>query len=140
MNVYLDSSVVLGRLQGERAPTIRWARWEHAYSSVLLRAEVLRTIDRSRLRQALTDQNVAELISRAHAVFDTLELVTMSQPILDRASQSFSTAVGTLDALHLATALRLREIGGIEMTFLTHDAELAVAARSMNFPVEGSQL
>jgi hypothetical protein len=42
--------------------------------------------------------------------------------------------------LHLATALRLREIGGIEMTFLTHDAELAVAARSMNFPVEGSQL
>ena len=81
MNVYLDSSVVLGRLQGERAPTIPWARWEHAYSSVLLRAEVLRTIDRSsRLRQALTDQNVAELIGRAHAVFDTIELVRMSQP------------------------------------------------------------
>ena len=139
MNVYLDSSVVLGRLQGERVPTIPWARWEHAYSSVLLRAEVLRTIDRSRLRQALTDQNVAELISRAHAVFDTLELVTMSPPI-DRASQSFPTALGTLDALHLATALRLREIGGIEMTFLTHDAELSVAARSMNFPVKGSQL
>ncbi len=59
MNVYLDSSVVLGRLQGERAPTIPWARWEHAYSSVLLRAEVLRTIDRSRLRQALTDQGVS---------------------------------------------------------------------------------
>ena len=140
MNVYLDSSVVLGRLQGERAPTIPWARWEHAYSSVLLRAEVLRTIDRSRLRQALTDQGVAELISRAHAVFDTIDLVTMSQPILDRASQSFPTALGTLDALHLATALRLREIGGIEMTLLTHDAELFVAARSMNFPVEGSQL
>ena len=141
MNVYLDSSVVLGRLQGERVPTIPWARWEHAYSSVLLRAEVLRTIDRSsRLRQALTDQNVAELISRAHAVFDTIELVRMSQPILDRASQSFPTALGTLDALHLATALRLREIGGIEMTFLTHDAELSVAARSMNFPVKGSQL
>src|SRR5207248_11702863 len=49
-------------------------------------------------------------------------------------------ALGTLDALHLATALRLREIGGIEMTFLTHDDEFSVAARSMNFPVEGSQL
>jgi predicted nucleic acid-binding protein len=140
MNVYLDSSVVLGRLQGERAAAIPWARWEHAYSSVLLGVEVLRTLDRSRLRQALTDEEVAALISQAHAVFATLEVVALSQSILDRASQSFPTALGTLDALHLATALRLREIGGIEMTFLTHDAELAVAARSMNFPVEGSQL
>jgi predicted nucleic acid-binding protein len=138
MNVYLDSSVLLSRLQGQRAAAIPWARWEHAYSSVLLRVEILRTIDRSRLRQALTDQDVAELISQAHTVFDTLELVIMSQSILDRAAQSFSTALGTLDALHLATALRLREIGGIEMTFLTHDAELAIAARSMNFPVQGS--
>src|SRR5438270_13783277 len=106
MNVYLDSSVVLGRLQGERVPRIPWARWEHAYSSVLLRAEVLRTIDRSRLRQALTDQGVAELITQAHAVFDTLELVTMSQPIIDRTSQSVPTALATLNALTLASACR----------------------------------
>ncbi len=138
MNVYLDSSVVLRRLQRERAPLVSWARWDHAYSSVLLRVEILRTIDRSRLRGALTDQEVAELIRQAHAVFDTIELVTISQPILDRASQSFLTALGTLDALHLATALRLKEIGGIHMTFLTHDGELAVAARSVNFPVQGS--
>ena len=138
MNVYLDSSVVLRRLQGERAPLVPWAEWDHAYSSVLLRVEVLRTIDRSRLRGTLTDQDVAELSSQAHAVFDTIELVTLSQPVLDRASQSFLTALGTLDALHLATALRLREIGAMEMTFLTHDAELAVAARSVNFIVQGS--
>src|SRR5438552_2217411 len=138
MNVYLDSSVVLGRLQGERAPAIPWARWKHAYSSVLLEVEVLRTIDRSRLRQALTDQEVAALIIQAHAIFATVEVVAMSQPILDRASQSFPTALGPLDALHLATALRLREIGRIEMRFLTHDAELAIAARSMNFTVQGS--
>src|SRR5437763_14966439 len=115
MNVYLDSSVVLGRLQWKRAPTIPWARWEHAYSSLLLRAEVLRTTDRSRLRQALTDQNVAELISRAHAVFDTIDLVTMSHPSLDRAYQSLRTSLVSLDAYHLATALRLRTIGQIEL-------------------------
>jgi uncharacterized protein len=138
MNVYLDSSVVLRRLQGERAPAISWAKWEHAYCSVLLRVEVLRTIDRSRLRQALTDADVGELISQAHAIFDTVEFVAITQPILDRASQSFPTSLGTLDALHLATALRLRETGGIELTFLTHDAELAVAARSTNFSVQGA--
>jgi hypothetical protein len=42
-----------------------------------------------------------------------------------------------LDALHLATAVRLVESTGIELTFFTHDAGLATAARSMNFEVEG---
>jgi predicted nucleic acid-binding protein len=138
MNVYLDSSVVLRRLRRETASVVTWARWERAYSSVLLRVEVLRTIDRSRLNGVLTDHDVAELIGQAHVIFDVIEFVTISHPILDRASQSFSTALGTLDALHLATALRLVEAEQIGLTFLTHDAELAVAARSVNLPVEGA--
>jgi predicted nucleic acid-binding protein len=138
MNVYLDSSVVLGRLQREPAPIVRWARWEHVYSSELLRVEVLRSIDRNRLKGALTDKDVAELITNAHAIFDAIEFVALSQPILNRASQSFLTPLGTLGALHLATALRLAEFGAIELTFLTHDSELATAARSMNFHVEGA--
>ena len=137
MNVYLDSSVVLRRLQRETAPALAWGRWEHAYSSVLLRVEVLRTIDRNRLRGAVTDSNVAELITKAHAIFDVIEFVALNAPILNRAAQSFSTALGTLDALHLSTALWLMETGGIALGFLTHDGELALAARSSNFQVEG---
>ncbi len=136
MNVYLDSSVVLRRLRREIAPVAAWGRWERAYGSVLLRVEVLRTIDRNRLKGAVTDNDVAELITKAHAIFDVIEFVALSQPILNRASQSFSTALGTLDALHLATALWLGQ-GGLDLTFLTHDAELALAARSVNLPVEG---
>jgi predicted nucleic acid-binding protein len=138
VNVYLDSSVVLRRLQRETAPVVTWGRWEHAYSSVLLRVEVLRTIDRNRLRGAVTDNDVAELITKAHAIFDVVEFVALNAPILNRASQSFSTALGTLDALHLSTALWLMETGGIALTFLTHDGELALGARSANFQVEGS--
>ena len=137
MNVYLDSSVVLRRLQGETAPVLNWAQWEHAYSSVLLRVEVLRTIDRNRLRGAVTDHDVAELITNAHAIFDVIEFVALSQAILNRASQSFRTALGTLDALHLSTALSLAEAAPRDLTFLTHDAELALAARTTNFVVEG---
>lgn len=114
-----------------------WGRWERAYSSVLLRVEVLRTIDRNRLKGAVTDNDVAELITKTHTIFDAIEFVALTPPILSRASQSFLTPLGTLDALHLATALRLMEVGGIDLTFLTHDAQLAVAARSVNFPVEG---
>ncbi len=137
MNVYLDASVVLRRLQQKRAPVRNWAEWEHVYSSELLRVEVLRTIDRNRLRSALTDREVAELATRAHAIFDGIEFIAVSPAVLNRASQSFSTALGTLDALHLGTALRLVELRGIELVILTHDAELALAARGVNMSVEG---
>jgi predicted nucleic acid-binding protein len=137
VNVYLDSSVVLRKLQRETAPMVNWARWERAYSSVLLRVEVSRTIDRNRLRGAVSDNEVAELITKAHAIFDVVEFVALSASVLNRASQSFRTALGTLDALHLSTALQLVEVSGVDLTFLTHDGELALAARSVNFAVEG---
>lgn len=137
MNVYLDSSVVLRRLQREPAPLTGWGQWEGAYSSVLLRVEVLRTVDRNRLRGAISDREASELITSAHAIFDAVQSVALSDGILNRASQSFFTALGALGALHLATAMRLVDAGSMELTFLTHDAELAIAARSVNFTVEG---
>ena len=138
MNVYLDSSVALRRLRREAAPFSGWGDWERAYASVLLRLEVLRTIDRMRLAGVLVDDEVAALITQAHAIFDAIDFVPLSASILSRAEQSFRTALGTLDALHLSTALGLGEAGGLSLTFLTHDAELALAARSVNFHVEGA--
>ena len=91
-----------------------------------------------RLHGVLTDNQVADLISDAHAIFDAVDFVPLSAPILGRAEQSFRTALGTLDALHLSTALCLGEAGGIVLTVLTHDAELALGARSVNFQVEGA--
>jgi predicted nucleic acid-binding protein len=138
MSVYLDASVALRKLQREAGSLASWGRWERAYSSELLRVEVLRSIDRNRLKGALTDDDVAELVAKAYAIFDAIELVELGPSVLSRASQPFLTPLGTLDALHLATALRLVESGAMELTFLTHDTELATAARSMNFTVEGA--
>lgn len=139
MNVYLDSSVVLRKLQRE-ASVSSWGQWEHAYSSELLRVEVLRSVDRNRLKGVLTDHQVAELAPAAQLIFDAIEFVALDRPVLHRASQSFLTPLGTLDALHLATAVHLVESTGINITFLTHDTELATAARSMNFEVEGVKI
>ena len=138
MNVYLDSSVVLRRLRRESASFPYWATWDHAYASVLFKVETLRTIDRMRLSGAVEDGQVAELITKSQAIFAAVEFVALNAAILERASQSFRTSVGTLDALHLSTALWLMEAGAGELTFLTHDGELAVAARSVSFAVEGA--
>jgi uncharacterized protein len=137
MMAYLDTSVVIRKLQREAGSLRQWGQWERAYSSELLRVEVLRTIDRTRLHGALTDDEVADIVERARAIFDGLDLIGLTQSILNRASQSFLTPLGTLDALHLATALRLIESTETELTFLTHDVELATAARSLNFEVVG---
>jgi predicted nucleic acid-binding protein len=137
MTVYIDSSIVMRRLRREAAPLRGWGDWDRAYASVLLRVEIFRTIDRIRLAGRLDDQGVAEMLGDARTMLDAIAFVPLSDPILERASQSFLTALGTLDALHLATALRLAEAGVAELTFLTHDGELATAARTMNFQVQG---
>jgi len=137
MTVYLNASVVVRKLQREAGSLKEWGQWECAYSSELLRVEVLRAVDRGLLRGALTDNEVADIVIKARAILDGLELLQLSPSILNRAAQLFLTQLGTLGALHLATAVRLVESTGIELTFFTHDAELATAARSMNFEVEG---
>ena len=127
------------RLRREAASLRAWGEWDHAYASVLLRVETFRTIDRIRLSGRLDDQGIVEMLNAARAaMLEAVALVPLSGAILERASQSFLTALGTLDALHLATALRLMETRGMELTFLTHDTELATAARSANFKVEGA--
>jgi predicted nucleic acid-binding protein len=138
MNVYVDSSVLMRRLRREAASVRAWGKWDRAYASVLVRVETFRTIDRIRLSGRLDDHGVVEMLSDARAMLESIALVPLSDPILERASQSFLTALGTLGALHLATALRLVESSAMELTFLTHDTELATAARSMNFNVEGA--
>jgi predicted nucleic acid-binding protein len=137
MTAYLDASVVVRKLQREAGSLKEWGQWKRAFSSELLRVEVLRAVDRARLRGALTDNEVADIVIKARAILDGLQLLQLSPSIVNRAAQSFLTPLGTLDALHLATAVRLMESTGIELTFLTHDAELGTAARSMNFVVAG---
>lgn len=137
MNVYLDSSVVLRRLFGQRGMVAGWGTWNNAYASVLVRLEVLRTIDRMRLSHRILDREVGRLVTSAHAVFEALQFIPLNGAILERAAQSFPTTLGTLDALHLSSALWVTREAEVDVTVLTHDRELALAAQSMNLPVEG---
>lgn len=67
---------------------------------------------------------------------DGFDLVALDTPILQRAAEPFPTLLRSLDAIHLATALGLRERSE-DLHFATHDAELASAARAVGLPVEG---
>ena len=63
-------------------------------------------------------------------------LAPVTESILDRAADPFPTALGSLDAIHLATALELREQVP-SLVFATHDRDLAIAAQSVGFSIAG---
>ena len=136
MRVYLDTSVVLRRLFNEPGPVSCWGKWEQAYASHIWLTEAERTVDRLRLEGRINDEDVARLRENLRLVHDTLHVIPVSDDILIRAGDAFPTMLGTLDAIHLASALAVRS--GVELDrFLTHDRRLATAAISIGFVVEG---
>lgn len=136
MNAYVDSSVVLRVVLGEPSRLPSWHRIDLAVSSELVRVECLRTLDRARFQRTLADEALSRQRADVFEVLDGLELVRLTTSVLERAAEPFPTLIGSLDAIHLASALLVRDQYD-DLLFATHDIELAIAARSMGFQVEG---
>jgi predicted nucleic acid-binding protein len=62
-------------------------------------------------------------------LIEAVEIVELTGPVLSRLSQPLPTALGTLDTLHLATALLWREQTAADLVMATHDEAFAMAAR-----------
>ena len=137
LNLYIDSSVVLRIVFGEADPLPSWHRMRQAVSSQLLRVECLRTIDRARMKLRLADDEVTSLREEALGLLEGIGTIPLSAAILDRAADPFPTLIGSLDAIHLASALIARDLTD-DLVFATHDHELALAARAVGFTVEGA--
>lgn len=137
MTAYIDTSALLRLVLREPGALEDLQSYDALVSSELIAIESARTIDRLRLQGALT---VEEAATRRRAVTEWLEaidLVLLRPPVLGRASEPLPTALGTLDAIHLATALIWRERMGTSLTMATHDGALALAARTFGFDVRG---
>jgi predicted nucleic acid-binding protein len=134
---YLDSSVLLRLLLGQPDALAEWEEVEVGVASALVEVECLRSLDRLRVMGALSDDDLAERRTAAFGLAAAMEVVEVTRAVLARASQPLPTALGTLDALHLATALLWREQTGAELVLATHDAALGRAARASGFAVIG---
>jgi predicted nucleic acid-binding protein len=137
VTAYIDTSALLRLVLREPGALEELRSYDALVSSELIAVESLRTIDRLRLQGALT---LDEASARARTVTDwleTIDVVLLRPPVLSRASEPLPTPLGTLDALHLATALIWRERMGPLPTMATHDTALGVAARAFGFDVRG---
>lgn len=124
--IYLDSAAVVKLVHAENeTPALReWlderidTPWT---SSTLLEVEAFRALARY----------APEAASRLHAVLDLVNLVDIDAEIRILAQTVRPATVRSLDAIHLATALRIRP-----EFFITYDKRLADAAREAGLTVE----
>ncbi len=138
MIAYLDSSVILRIVLGQTGHLTEWNRITKGVVSRLAEVECMRTIDRLRIAESLTVEESALRREVIYRVLDGLDLIELTSAVLHRAAQPMSTSLGSLDAIHLATAELWRETRGQEIIFATHDRELGLGARASGFKVIGA--
>lgn len=138
MRVLIDSSVLLRKLFGEPEPLSEWTAIEAAYACRLVSVEIGRVIDRCRLMNQINDDDVVLLHRETKRLLLSIDVLALTETILERAGQAMPTVLGTLDAIHLATALELNRYPGSAVVLATHDVQLARAARAFGIHVIGS--
>jgi len=119
----------------EQSGAIPALRHWRLFSSQLLDVEVRRTLLRYHGERALTDEAFARRLQEWYALRDTIDLIPISNGIIQRAAEPFPTLIRALDAIHLATAIGWAGQTQEPVTILTHDRPLGIAARACGFPV-----
>ncbi|MFE9765273.1 type II toxin-antitoxin system VapC family toxin [Streptomyces sp. NPDC005808] len=126
--IYLDSAAVvkLVHAESESQALRNWLdeRVETGWtSSVLVEIESSRALARY----------APEAVARLHPVLDLIELVELDSGVRILAQTVKPATVRSLDAIHLATALRIRS----QITsFVTYDKRLADAAQAAGLTVD----
>jgi predicted nucleic acid-binding protein len=138
MIAYVDSSVLLRLALGQPNALPEWRQIDRGVSSAVISAESLRTLDRVRIRASLSDIEVARRRATILNLIDSLELIEVDSTVLDRAAQPMPTELGTLDAIHLASALLWNDAMSIDPVMATHDAALGLAAQAHGLKVIGT--
>jgi predicted nucleic acid-binding protein len=133
---YVDTSALLRVVLGEPG-ALDLRSFDGLVSSELIAVESARTLDRLRLQGALTPDDAATYRRATSEWIEAIDLVLLRPLILGRASEPLPTPLGTLDGIHLATALVWRERVGALPAMVTHDSALGLAARSFGFDVRG---
>jgi predicted nucleic acid-binding protein len=134
---YVDTSALLRIVLREPGALDDLRSYDALISSEVIAVESARTLDGLRLQGSLTPEEAAARSRIVNEWLEAIDLVLHRSPVLSRASEPMPMPLGTLDALHLATALIWRDRMGPVATMATHDTALGLAARAFGFEVRG---
>jgi len=134
-HAYIDSSVLLRYLLGSDGQAVGLFSWEQAVSSTLLQLECRRTFHRLRLMQEINDAEFAALNEQLREMLLQFGLFEITPSVMEMAGSSFGVNLGSLDAIHLATAILWQPDSPGEKVIFTHDTALSHAARGCGLKV-----
>jgi uncharacterized protein len=121
---YLDSSVAVRIILAHSTSAAQWfdsmtGRDDHrVVSSRILRTEITRVLRRENLRVADRDQ-----------ILDYIDTIPLDHAVLQEA-EAIIPHIRTLDAIHLASALR---VGLDDLVIVTHDTTMKSVAATIGF-------
>jgi predicted nucleic acid-binding protein len=135
---YIDTSALLRIVLREPGALGDLRSYDGLVSNELIAVESARTIDRLRMQGNLSMDEAAERAAAVNEWLEAIDLVLLRPPVLSRASEPMPMPIGSLDAIHLATALIWRDRIGPLPELATHDGVLGTAARAFGFEVRGT--
>jgi predicted nucleic acid-binding protein len=122
---YLDASALVKLFKAEReteAFRAALADWPVQVASELIRVEAICTARRLGGR---------DILRRARATLDPINLIPLTPEIIELASDAHDPPLRAMDAIHLATALTMREDLGAIFVY-DGDLHAAAGAHSLN--------
>jgi uncharacterized protein len=122
---YIDASALVKLFKAERETDAFRAAlgdWPVQVASELIRVEAVCTARR------LGGEDV---LQRAHAALERINLIPISPEIIELATNEYIPALRAMDAIHLATALTMREDLGAVFVYDT-DLHAAALAHQLN--------
>jgi hypothetical protein len=115
--------------------------FEKIGSSELLFIECSRVLQRYRLDGGLTDSQLEAAVTHFHEIYDAFHIFDMGPQVKARSAGPFPTTIGTLDALHLSTAILWSEQERSPLLLFTYDQQMKTCAHAMglhSFPTSRS--
>ncbi len=137
MSLYIDSSVLLRYLLQSKGFVDLSQFKEDCVSSDLLKLECQRALIRYRLNQEVNDEGLLDLSEQFREILSRISLLKINDEVLRLAEQNWGVILGTLDSIHLASALYIQMDKKEPTVLLTHDKALFAAARLSNLEVLG---
>ncbi len=127
MQLYLDTSALVKMVVVEPESVslsdyLAGFAADNMFTSALARAELVRAVAR---------RGSIESVAHARRVLGRLDLVPLTNRLLDSAASIAPTPLRTLDAIHLAAAFTAHELRAL----VTYDARLAHAATDAGLAV-----
>jgi predicted nucleic acid-binding protein len=134
---YVDSSVLLRFILGQPGTLTELLRADGRVTSQITEVECLRAVESARARGQLDTDEYVDRRRVVYAQLRRMRRLELSRSVLRRAGEPYPLSVKSLDALHLTSALLLREREASDLVFATHDRQLGRLAAALDFPVIG---